>query len=421
MSYQEQQHMLRDFALKLRELSETPYNSIKRQNWADHNDLKGGTEPMLWVCPDDDGGWLELIPEKELACTDPDLRELEIRLRKYIYHAAHFNDDFVFEPVVYFDMPGEYTGCHYGKKGQKKAWGLDIDKKVAGKCAYHLDNYIKTPQDAETILSHEVDFIPDYDEYKRLKDKYEEALDGIIHTAFNLPYSVLVQSHLIELVHLRGLEELLYDLYDNEKFLRRILSHMSESKARLLDRLERNKMLFDNRTNIYTGSGGLGYTNAPMKKPEEVKLTDMWGFADAQEFSNVSPKMFESFAVEYQKIGLNKFGMGCYGCCEPMDNKYEIIFRHLTNLRRISVSPWSDRRIAADNIGTRTIYSWKPNPVLICCGFDEEAVYRMLCETAQITKGCTVEIILKDIRTCGGTPAYLEKFINLSRRAFSKD
>jgi hypothetical protein len=376
MTCQEQKDLIRELAKRLKDVSEKPQNSIKRHNWADHNDLKRNTEPMLWVCPDDDGGWEELVPESEIICQDPDLRQLEIKLKRTLYHAGHFDDDFVFEPAVYFDIPGEYTGYHYGCRTQKTVWGIKVQAKVAGKTAYHLDNFIRTPEDFQTILNHEVDFIPDHAELDRLKEKYQEALNGIIAINFNLPYSVLVQSLLIELVHMRGLEELMYDLYDNAEILMQLLRHMAESKARLLDRLEQNKMLFDNRINIYTGSGSLGYTNDLLKKPEDVKLKDMWGFADAQEFSNVSPQMFEAFAVQNQKIGLNKFGMGCYGCCEPMDNKYDIIFRHIDNLRRISVSPWSDIKMAAENIGDRAIYSWKPNPVLICCGFDEDSVIK---------------------------------------------
>lgn len=420
MSYKHEKQIICELAKQLRAVSETPENKKKRQNWADHNDLKGNTEPVIWVCPDDDGGWLELVPETALECSDRDLRQLEMRLRKYIYHARNFGDDFVFEPAVYFDIPGEYTGYHYGCKNQGTVWGLRVEAKVAGKNAYHLDNYLKTPEDFQTVLSHEVDFIPDYGELERLREKVEDAVGGIIGISFNLPYSVLVQSLLIELVHMRGLEELMYDLYDNDELLLKVLRHMAESKARLLDRLERGKMLFDNRTNIYTGSGGLGYTNAAIKKPQDVRLKDMWGFADAQEFSQVSPEMFEKFAVRNQKIGLNKFGMGCYGCCEPMDNKYDIVFKHIENLRRISVSPWSDTKIAAENIGNRAIYSWKPNPALICCGFDEENIYKMLCDVAETTKSCTTEIILKDIRTCSNTPVHLQKFIRLAKKAFGK-
>lgn len=421
MEYSAQVSYIRELAAKLAEIAATERNQRKRQMWADHNELKTGIQPLLWVCPDDDGGWLELVPEKSLRCTDPDLRVLELKLRKYLYQNEYLRDDFVFEPAVYVEIPGEYTGYLYGHRNQTTAWGVPMVKKEVGASAYHLDCFLNTEEDYQKLLHHQVDFIPDETEWKRLREKYEEALAGIIKVEFQLPYSVLVQSHLIELVHLRGLQELMYDLYDEPELLQRVLHHMGTSKAELLKKLEREQRLFDNRINIYTGSGGLGYTNDALKAPGDVKLKDMWGFADAQEFSSVSGEMFEEFAIQNQKIGLNLFGMGCYGCCEPLDNKYDRIFKHITNIRRLSVSPWSDIQKAVENIGARAIFSWKPDPAKICMGFDEKEVYRWLKSVAEATRDCVTEIILKDIRTCGGTNENLVKFIELANRAFDRE
>ena len=420
MKYHEQVEYIRELSRKLKGLAAREENQKKKKMWSDHNELNTGVHPLLWVCPDDDGAWLELVPEERLRCGDQDLRVLENQLLKYLYQGEYFHDDFVFEPAVYMNIPGEYTGYLYGHQNQNTAWGVNIVKKEVGKKAYHLENFLKTDEDYEKLFDHEVDFRPDYSEWKRLEEKYKDVVNGIIEVQFNLPYSVLVQSHLIELVHLRGLEELMYDVYDDPERLHQVLHHMAVSKARLLTRLEEKHMLFDNRTNIYTGSGGLGYTNDPQKASEDVLLKDMWGFADAQEFSYVSGEMFEEFAIRNQKIGLNMFGMGCYGCCEPLDNKYDAIFHHITNLRRISVSPWSDVKRAVENIGTRAIFSWKPNPVRICNGFDEEETYQWLCEVARLTRGCVTEIILKDLRTCGGTNHNLVRFIDLVDRAFDR-
>ncbi len=80
------------------------------------------------------------------------------------------------------------------------------------------------------------------------------------------------------------------------------------------------------------------------------------------------------------------FGLGCYGCCEPMDRKYDVVFRHITNLRRISVSPWSDVELAAENIRDRAIFSWKPDPARLCAGFDEAEIYDWLCRVAGQTR-----------------------------------
>jgi len=416
MTHVKQEQLIRELAVRVREISALPENDTKRQLWADHNELKTGGTPPLWVCIDEDGGWLELIPDEVLQTEDADLRVLERKLRQLIYQHEHFKDDFVYEPFLHFDMKGEYTGYLYGDANQRTAWGIDISAKGVGQGAYHLDNYLSDPAKVEKLLAHEVDFIPDREATQRLQEKYGSALDGILETRFVIPYGALVQSLIIDLVHLRGLTELMLDLCDNPELLHSIMDHMSASKARLLDRLEERGLLFDNPTNIYTGSGGLGYTNRRLDSAK-LKVSDLWGFADSQEFSNVSTPMFEEFALSYQKRGLNKFGYACYGCCEPLDLKYDAIFREIPRIRRLSVSPWSDIPLAAQIIGGRAILSWKPNPIL-CMGFDVDVMNTFLKGVARITKDNHTEIILKDIRTCAGTPRHIQDFVRLVRRHF---
>lgn len=419
MTYREQKQHLSQMASRLRDLSSRPENDRKRSRWARHNDLKDNAVPLFWVCPDDDGAWLQLVPEDRLLCEDPELRTLERKLSQYLYHGAHFADDMVFEPCVYWETPGEYTGYHYGNFSQKTAWGLPIAKEKTVWKALKMEEVIQTPADYETLMRHEVDFREDREEQARLSEKLNDAVDGVIAVRFQLPYSVLVQALLIDLVHLRGLQPLLTDLYDMPDLVEGALHHMALSKAALLTKLERERRLFDNRINIYTGSGALGYTTQPLKEDGEVLLKDMWGFADAQEFSHVSPGMFERFAISHQKIGLNLFGKGCYGCCEPLDNKYDAIYRHLSNLRRLSVSPWSDIELAAERIGRRAIYSWKPNPALVSGTLDEAAVTALLRRVRAATRDCFLEIILKDLRTLNGNQALL-RFIALVNQVFDR-
>jgi len=417
MTHVKQERVIRELAVQVREIAALPENDTKRCLWADHNELNKSGPPPLWVCIDEDGGWLELIPDGELQTEDTDLRVLERRLRQLIYQHEHFRDDFVYENFLHFDMKGEYTGYLYGDAHQKTAWGIDIAAKGVGEGAYHLDNYLSDGANVERLLAHEVDFIPDPEATGRVREKYGAALDGILETRFVIPYGALVQSLIIDLVHLRGLTELMLDLCDNPDLLHRIMDHMSASKERLLDRLEERGLLFDNHTNIYTGSGGLGYTNRRLD-PNRLRVSDLWGFADSQEFSNVSTPMFEEFALSYQKRGLNRFGYACYGCCEPLDLKYDAIFKEIPRIRRLSVSPWSDVPLAAQKIGDRAILSWKPNPVL-CMGFDESEMDPFLKGVAKTTRNNFTEIILKDIRTCAGTPRHIQSFVKLVRRHFS--
>lgn len=295
--------IIRELGRRVKEISQLDVMEKRRQRWALHNELRGEEKPLFWICPDEDGGWLELVPPDSLACKDPLLRKLEMQLKKLIYQYENLDDDFVVEPVVRFDLPGEYTGYLYGSTTQTTAWGIHIHPMGVTKNAYHMQNYLDDPDNVAKLLAHEVDFILDEAQLETMRQKLEDALDGVLRVQFTIPYCALVQSLLIDLVHLRGLTELMLDFYDNPDMLHSILDHMSASKARLLQRLEEKKLLFDNRTNIYTGSGGLGYTTAPPKQDEDILISDLWGFADAQELSEVSPDMFAEYAVHYQKEG----------------------------------------------------------------------------------------------------------------------
>lgn len=411
--------IVRKLAARLREIAGEPWYAEKRRRWAEHNDLTGDKQPLLWICPDDDGGWRDLIPSSQLLCAHPDLRALEWQLRKWIFHHENLADDFAQEPVVRFDLPGEYTGYLYGSATQTRAWGVGITPMGVGANAYHLPNYLEDPVNVERLLAHEVDFLPDEARLSELRSLYEEAVDGAVRVQFTVPYCALVQSLFIDLVHLRGLSELMLDFYDRPEWLHAILDHMSASKARLLDKLERERLLYDNRSNLYTGSGGLGYTQSPPVADRDASVGLLWGFADAQELSGVSPAMFQEFALPYQSRGLSKFGMACYGCCEPLDDRFDMIFAALPNVRRLSVSPWCDVGKAAEAIGSRAVYSWKPNPALLSVPNARQEQADALRRFRRATRDrCHAEVILKDIRTC--TLEELQAYAELFREIMAE-
>jgi hypothetical protein len=84
--------------------------------------------------------------------------------------------------------------------------------------------------------------------------------------------------------------------------------------------------------------------------------------------------MFAEFVLPYQTPLLERFGLNCYGCCEPLDKRWQYVAA-LPRLRRISVSPWSDRAKMAEALGDRYVYSMKPNPAALALDtFDEEAI-----------------------------------------------
>jgi len=96
----------------------------------------------------------------------------------------------------------------------------------------------------------------------------------------------------------------------------------------------------------------------------------------------------------------------CYGCCEPLDRRWHALAK-IPNLRRVSVSPWSDTALMAEMLADRYVYSLKPNPAALAVPvIDEDAIRADLRKTLQETRrhGCHVEIVMKDCHTFGGNP-----------------
>jgi hypothetical protein len=79
----------------------------------------------------------------------------------------------------------------------------------------------------------------------------------------------------------------------------------------------------------------------------QVKLKDLWGWAESQESTVISPAMYKEFFLPYLARLSAKFGLVYYGCCEPVHDRLELIMQAIPNLRSVSVSGWADfRRVA---------------------------------------------------------------------------
>ncbi len=121
-----------------------------------------------------------------------------------------------------------------------------------------------------------------------------------------------------------------------------------------LDYLEANNLLSLNNDGTYVGSGGYGYTDElpPPDFNGKVRCQDMWGFTESQESVGVSPKMYEEFIFPYEKPIMDRFGLTCYGCCEPLHSRWNVV-KHHHNLRRVSCSAWANLEKMAANLEDR--------------------------------------------------------------------
>jgi hypothetical protein len=205
----------------------------------------------------------------------------------------------------------------------------------------------------------------------------------------------------------RGLQNIFYDFFDHPEELKELFSFISEGYLRKLDLLEKNDLLSLNNDGTYVGSGGYGYTRELPQKDYDgtgVRCIDLWGFAESQETVNVSPEMYEEFVFPYEKPLLDRFGLNCYGCCEPLHSRWHVVKKH-SNLRRVSCSAWVDLEKMAEYLQNNYICSMKPNPAALAeKKLDKELVRKNIRKAFDITKDCIVEIIMKDNHTIGENP-----------------
>ena len=207
------------------------------------------------------------------------------------------------------------------------------------------------------------------------------------------------------------------DLALRPQMVNDIMSRLVDAYLCELDQWEALGLLSPNDDNTRIGSGGYGHTD---ELPGEgfdaghVRPQDMWASAEAQELAQVSPEMHAEFSLQYEKRLLAPFGLSGYGCCEDLTRKLDDVLT-IPNLRRISISPWADVEKCAEKLGDRYIFSWKPHPAHLVGEFNADAVRQYIRHALDATRGCVLEMLLKDTHTCENHPERFDEWTRIAR------
>lgn len=394
--------VLRELAAHIAELSASEEMDRRRRDWYRHSALQSG-KPMVFCSPE--GAWVELLPDSVCRCQEEQARGWERGLRMRLYAAEHFADDEVLDSTF-------AVGACVTTSG----WGLEpVYHRTAERGASVWEAPLRDPSDLEKLHFPEVSV--DDAATQRQLELAQEVFDGLLEVRLH-NWHWWTLGLIGELARLRGLEQILLDMADRPEFVHEAMGFLQAGRLRWLDSLEQLGLLTLNNGNHYVGSGGFGFTRelpAADFDGTHVRCRDLWAFAENQEASTISPRMFQEFVLNYQLPILERFGLNCYACCEPIHDRLDAILA-IPRLRRLSVSPWTDRAIAAEKLGNHVIYSWKPNPARLAgIQFDEALVRREIRETLQIAQGCVVEIILKDTHTCNHEPARFDRWSQIAQ------
>ncbi len=396
-----EREVLRQLANRVAELAASPLEAEKRGLWYRHNALQP-TRPLVFCDPEN--GWHEIITPSDLRCKSELARHWEMVLRKEMFWGAEMCDDRVIQPI--FTVGHVYSETDWGMH-ETRIGGADGG-------SYVWEAPLKSYLDLDRLHYPRIDV--DWPATQRRAELAQDVLGDLLEVRLQSAWWWTLGMTWTA-VNLRGLEQLMVDMVDEPDGLHRLMAILRDGHLAKLDFLQNAGLLSLNDDGTYVGSGGFGWSHE-LPQPDfagHVRTQDMWGFAESQETVGVSPSMFAEFILPYQLPILARFGLNCYGCCEPLDARWAQVQR-IPRLRRVSVSAWANVEDMAEKLGDRYIYSWKPTPSdLALPTFDEDHVRRGLREMMRATRNNRVEVIMKDNHTIGRDPQRVVRWVAIAR------
>jgi len=157
----------------------------------------------------------------------------------------------------------------------------------------------------------------------------------------------------------------------------------------------------------------------PLVRGKSVRLRDLWGRGESQEFHGVSPAQHEEFLLRYQKPILERFGITYYGCCEDLTNKIPLILS-IPNLRKFVCSAWTDIGQLAEAVGDRYVIEWRQKATDVVYAPDLTEVREHLELGLRLANGCCVQIVLQELETTNRNPRRLADWSALAKEVGAK-
>jgi len=404
--------ILRDLGKKYADIASLPTHEKTKTEWDKMNSLKSG-RTMVWI---NEVCWNEVNINGELDLKTSTIfaQRIEQELRRRIYEWEHIPCDIVIDPKLYSPKIISNTGIGIDAEGDIVE--TDSDNVIVSR---HFNTQIKDEDDIEKIK----DPIIKYHK-KETQDFYEAYKDifaGIIDTDIKGCPGFLFAPW-DDIVTYTGVQDALMDLIMRPKYIHKLIGRLVDAYLNALNQYESLGLLSSNNSSDRVGSGAYGHCGdlKSIEGDKTILCKDMWGSTTPQIFSDVSPAMHKEFALEYEKKWLERFGLSYYGCCEPLHNKIDIL-SEIPNLRKISISPWADRKTAAEKIKGKYVASIKPNPAILAAeSWDLDAAREDVVTSLKYFKGCDKEIVLKDISTIKKQPHRLWEWAKMAKEEVEK-
>ncbi|MBD3184023.1 hypothetical protein GF312_17195, partial [Candidatus Poribacteria bacterium] len=395
--------IVRNLAAQIVELAESDEYEKRRKRWRDVNALRKPDRYPVWCRPV--GCWPELLPEGDLECKDSFYRNMERSMRRNLIKHS-IGDDTIFEP--WWGVGAAFD------RDTADVWGVPIKHTPAPTAggAWKYDPPLKTEADFDRLT------IPTYtyneERTKRSLERMQDVLGDVMEVRLTcgVPLGAGLGG---TAAYLRGLEQLMYDMVDRPDLVHRLMSHLQKGVLKAQTTLEESGLLTLNN------KGPMFCSDPPREdaRPGNIKLNDLWGHTESQEFQEVSPAMWQKFLLEYQKPILSRYWLSSYGCCEDLTHKIDGVLS-IPNLRIFVCSAWTDLQKVVDKVGKNYTIMWREKASAIVFPDSIKPIRENQEQAMKIASGCYVQIVLRELQTLDGKPNRLKEWADSAKEVAAK-
>jgi len=400
---------IRELANRVNEVANSESMNETIRLWKLHNACNG-ERPMIRVELDTFAG--EIIPPLQV-CENEAARELEWQLLSRYINPVMFGDDSVvrdFFPVstsVFFkafdlDITIEYAKDGIGRHFVPVLRDLGEDLHKIRPSTYGI-NRDKTKKRSEFISDLIDDILP-------------------VKMVGMTLYTVLTQ----DIVHIMSMEDMYSSMVECPELFESMINSLADDYVKFYNYLSSEGVLLPTVEDEAVGQGTYCYTTElPDKIPDNSHLSskDVWGFADSQETVGISESMFRELVFPAYKKVTQSYGQLSYGCCEPIDRIWDSCLSKLSNLRKLSISPWCDEAFMGDKLkGTNVIYHRKPSATYLGVGknLDEDGLRASIRKTLECAKDNTIEFTQRDVYTVNHSISKVKRYVDIVMEEITK-
>jgi len=394
--------------------------------WTRHNRLEKIEKTPVYVCLKRGNGasanpvtWSELIPHATRISSDPLEADIELQLRQKLYKHDHIPDDEVLIPTIWINPvrpsvdgdPSDSGGGDFeglDSKAAARLWGLGFNERRSGGPgnAYAVEPTVTSEADLEKLIRPR--YVINEEATQEQIARANELVGGQL--PIKLRHDEISYAPTETMISLMGMEAVLFGVYDQPDFMHRIMNFITD--ATIEYHLERAEL------GAVESEQTWGYRMPYEEVPEGSDTNSLaigWPTIAAQSMCGLSPAMYEEFVQPYHErmakvISENRI---YYHGCEDLTKKIPII-KQLSNLRRFHISPWTNLKVAADELERDFVMEVVGHPDTLHVQTEQE-MRDWLTQTMDIAGDNILDLNLGEIETTFDNPAVLTTWSEIAQ------